>query len=147
MTGYWLNNATFVDARTPGQQVFLYAWKRPDNSSLVIAWTAEGHTAPLQPSPAFTVMDIFGQTNQINALTEMPVLFSSVTLSPSVLMSNVLMALTQNYSVPPVWKHPINNQSVQAGHALQFAVSAFDPNRAPITYSTSPLPDGASLNP
>jgi hypothetical protein len=147
MTGYWLNNATFVDARTPGQQVFLYAWRRPDNSSLVFAWTAEGHTASLQPSPAFTVRDIFGQTNQINALTETPVLFSSATLSPSVLMSNILMALTQNYSVPPVWQQPLNNQSVQVGQTLQFTVSAFDPNRAPITYSASPLPSGASLDP
>jgi hypothetical protein len=147
MTGYWLNNATFVDARTPGQQVFLYAWKRPDNSSLVFAWTAEGQIAALQPNPAFTVTDIFGQTNQFNSLTETPVLFSSATLSPSALLSNVLGALTQNYSVPPVWQQPINNQSVQVGQTLQFTVSAFDPNRAPITYSATPLPDGALLDP
>ena len=147
MTGYWLNDATFVDARTPGQKVFLFAWKRADNTSLVVAWTAEGLNAPLQPDPTLVVMDIFGQTNQINSLTESPALFTSATLSPSVLMSNILQALTQDYSVPPVWKQSLDNQSVQAEQPLQFTVAAFDPNRAPITYSASPLPDGASLDP
>jgi hypothetical protein len=146
MSGYWLNNATFVDSRIPGQQVYLYAWKRPDNSSLVFAWTAEGTTAPLRSTASFNTMNLFGKTNTITALSEDPALFTSTTLSPSALMENILAALTENYSVPPVWQ-PVNNQSVQIGQSLQFSVSATDANNAPITYSATGLPAGATLDP
>jgi hypothetical protein len=146
MSGYWLNNATFVDSRTPGQQVYLYAWKQPDNSSLVFAWTTEGITAPLLSTSSFNTLNLFGKTTQITALSEDPTLFTSTTLSPSALMDSILAALTQNYSVPPVWQ-PVNSQSVQIGQSLQFSVSAIDSNNAPITYSATGLPAGATLDP
>jgi hypothetical protein len=145
MTGYWLNNATFVDARTPGQKIFLYGWSRPDSSSLVFAWAAEGQTVSYQANPSFMATDIFGRPNQSNSLTETPSLFFSSTLSPSALIGNILAGLPQNYSVSPVWR-PVDNQSVRAGQNLQFTLSAFDPNRAPVTYTATSLPEGASLD-
>ena len=76
MMSYWLNGATLVGYRTPGTNVFLYAWQRPDHTSLVAAWALEGQTVPLQSS-GLTATDIYGRTNNATALTEKPLLFYS----------------------------------------------------------------------
>ncbi len=146
MTAYWLNNASFVEARTPGQKVYLYGWRRADNSSLVFAWTTEGQTAPLRYTLPFSATDIYGRPVQVSGLTERPVLFFSTTQTPAAMISNVLAALTQDYSTPPLMQTPAN-QSVRPGQTLEFKLSASDPNRSPITYEASSLPAGASLDP
>ncbi|NQU12221.1 hypothetical protein HQ590_15610 [bacterium] len=40
MASYWLEGSTFVDRRSLGTNIFLYAWQRDDGSSLVFAWRA-----------------------------------------------------------------------------------------------------------
>ena len=68
MTSYWLNGATLAGYRTPGTNVFLYAWQLADSTSLVAAWALEGQTVPLQTS-ALAATDIYGRTNNVTALT------------------------------------------------------------------------------
>src|SRR5260221_13817354 len=82
MTCYWLNGAMLADYRTPGQVAFLYAWQLTNNTSVVFAWAAEGQTVPLQTSGLPQTTDIYGNTNNIMALTEEPALFFSNTLDP-----------------------------------------------------------------
>jgi predicted peptidase len=50
------------------------------------------------------------------------------------------------YGYPPVWA-PIEDQSVDENRTLTFTVSASDPEGKALTYSTGPLPAGASFNP
>lgn len=146
MSCYWLNNATFVDKRTPGGKVFLYAWRRPNNTSMVFAWTTEGQSMPLKPSPVLTATDIYGRSIQVSTLTEEPVLFYSNSSDTSAFLSTVVSALTTNYNLPPVVA-PIANQSAKKGILLQIKVSATDDDSDPLTYSVSPLPAGASIDP
>ena len=143
MSGYWLNNATLVDFRTLGKQVYLYAWRRPDDTSILFAWTVEGQSVGLNSS--MTVMDIFGRPRQISALTEEPVLFTSNSPDASALLTTVMASLAEDINLPPVLE-PIANQSVLTNELLQFAVAASDPDNDPITYSVNPLPPGAALN-
>ncbi len=144
MTGYWLNNATLVDYRTPGQIVYLYAWQRTNNTSIVFAWAVEGQTVSLLNN-TLAATDIYGSSTSVTALTETPVLFQSSSLTASGLLANVLAALPPNLNIPPIFS-PISSQSVQKGNRLQFTVSAIDSNNYPLTYSASPLPPGALFN-
>jgi hypothetical protein len=145
MACYWLNGATLADYRTPGQQVYLYAWQRTNNTSVVFAWAVEGPSVPLNNN-ALAATDIYGKSISVSSLTEEPVLFQSSSLSPSALLSNVMAALPNNLNLPPVFP-AMSDQAVLRGQLLQFAVSATDPNHSPLTYSASPMPAGASLNP
>ncbi len=144
MTGYWLNGATLVDYRTPGQIAYLYAWQRTNNTSLVLAWAVEGQTVSLLNN-TLAATDIFGSNTSVTALTETPVLFQSSSLTASGLLASVLAALPPNLNIPPIFS-PISSQSVQKGNLLQFTVSATDSNHYPLTYSASSLPAGASFN-
>ena len=144
MTGYWLNGATLVDYRTPGQIAYLYAWQRTNNTSLVLAWAVEGQTVSLLNN-TLAATDIYGSSTSVTALTETPVLFQSSSLTASGLLANVLAALPPNLNIPPIFS-PISSQSVQKGNPLQFTVSATDSNHYSLTYSASPLPSGASFN-
>ena len=143
MTGYWLNNATLVDFRTLGKMIDLYAWRRPDDSSIVFAWTVEGQSVPLNSS--MSVMDIFGRPKQITALTEEPVLFATNSPDASALLATVMNSLAVETNLPPVLE-PIANQSVLTNEPLQFAVAASDPDHDPITYSVDPLPPSAAFD-
>jgi hypothetical protein len=145
MTCYWLNGATLVDYRTPGQVAFLYAWQLTNNTAIVFAWAAEGQTVPLMSS-ILAATDIYGTSTNVNALTETPVLFRSSSLSAAALLTNVLAVLPSNLNLPPVLT-PIGSQSISQGQLLQFTVSATDPNHYSLTYSAAPLPTGASFNP
>ena len=144
MASYWLNGATLVDFRTPGLVMSLYAWQRTNNTSAVFAWALEGTAVPLLNNTLPTT-DIYGRSHPVTFLTQEPVLFQSTTLSPSALLSNV-MAELPNLNIPPVFS-TLNNQAVLRGQNLQFTVSATDSNNNPLTYSVSPLPAGASLDP
>ena len=143
MCGYWLKDATLADYRTLGNKVFLYAWHRADNTSLLLAWTVEDQSVALASS--LTVRDIFGRTKQITALTEQPVLFSSNDSNASNLLSSVMAALAENINLPPILS-PIPSQSVMKNQTLQFAINAADPDNDPISYSTDTLPSGATFN-
>jgi len=55
-----------------------------------------------------------------------------------------LVANWVNY--PPVWT-PIEDKTVDENMTLTFAVEASDPEGTALTYSTDPLPAGASFNP
>jgi hypothetical protein len=145
MTCYWLNGATLVNYFTPGTNVFLYAWQLTNNTSIVFAWAAEGKTVSLI-NTTLAATDLYGNSIPVSTLTEMPVLFQSSSLSAAALLTNVLAALPPGLNLPPVFS-PIGSQSVSAGQALQFTVSATDPNNFSLTYTAAPLPTGASFNP
>jgi hypothetical protein len=145
MTAYWLNQATYVDMRSLATNVFLYAWRRADNTSMVLAWVVEGSTVTVATNSTLAATDIFGNSVTVNSLTEMPVLFRSSSSDASALLSNVIAALPP-LNLPPVLA-PLGNQSVLKNQPLQFTVPATDPDNDPITYSASSLPTGASLNP
>ena len=145
MACYWLNRSTYVDMRCPGTNVFLYAWRRADNTSLVFAWAVEGTTVPITTNNSLTATDIFGNSVAVSALTETPVVFRSSSPDASALLSNVMAALPP-MNLPPVLAF-LGNQSVLKNQPLQFAVPATDPDNDPITYSADSLPTGASLNP
>jgi hypothetical protein len=70
MTCYWLNGAQLIGHRALGDFVFLYAWKSANGRSFVMAWCAEGHTAPL----AMKFTDFFGRKMKTNILGEEPVM-------------------------------------------------------------------------
>ncbi|HUJ71319.1 MAG TPA: putative Ig domain-containing protein [Verrucomicrobiae bacterium] len=142
---YWLAGSTLAGWRSPGQQIFLYAWQRPDNTSIVFAWTIDGQTASLSTNSALTATDIYGTTIQPTTLNNMPILFHSNSPDAVGLLNSVLAALP-NVNLPPIL-NPVDNQSVLVNQPLQFAVSATDPNNNPLNYSASPLPSGASLDP
>jgi uncharacterized repeat protein (TIGR02543 family) len=55
-----------------------------------------------------------------------------------------LVANWVNY--PPVWT-PIEDKSIDENRTLTFTVEASDPEGTALTYSTDPLPAGASFNP
>ena len=145
MACYWLNGATLVDYRTPGQTVFLYVWQRTNNTSVVFAWALEGQTVSLINN-TLAATDLYGNSIPVSTLTETPVLFQSSSLSTSGLLANVLAALPPNLNLPPVFT-PTGSQSISKGQTLQFTVSATDPNHYALTYSAAPLPVGASFDP
>ena len=146
MTCYWLNSATLAGYRTPGTNVFLYAWQLTNNTSLVIGWALEGQTVPLQTSGLAQATDIYGRTNNINGLTEEPALFFSNTSDPLALLSAVRSNLVGITDAAPVID-PLPTESVVAGQPLQITVSATDADRDPITYSAITLPPGATFDP
>lgn len=145
MTCYWLNGAQFVDYRTLQQKVCLFAWRRPDNTAIVFAWTVEGQVVALNGSVALKATDIFGGSVTPASLTETPVLFYSTSQDAPTLLANVIANLPY-LNLPPVIS-PVANQSAQIGQTLQLVVSATDPDNEPITYSASSLPAGATINP
>ena len=144
MSAYWLKDATFVGKRTPGQKVYLYAYRRYDNTSLVFAWTGEGQSVNLKSSRS--VRDIYGTNKQISALTEEPVFFSAKGSDALALLGKVMASLNENLNLPPSIL-PISTQSVRNGELLQFNVYATDPDCDPLKYSASKLPTGATLDP
>ncbi len=145
MTCYWLNNATFSTMRAPGEAVFLYAWRRNNNHSLLFAWAPEGQTVTLGNLTGLTTTDIFGRPRSAATLTEQPTLFHSSTLSPTELLNTVLAAVPASLNLAPVFE-PVANQSIPVGQTLQFTVAATDPDYDPVTFSISPLPSGATFN-
>lgn len=60
--------------------------------------------------------------------------------------SETITITVHDVTHPPVLS-PIGNQSVDAGHTLTIQVSASDPDEDPLTFSASPLPPGATLDP
>ncbi|NQU11193.1 putative Ig domain-containing protein, partial [bacterium] len=145
MASYWLEGATFVDRRSLGTNIFLYAWRRANGSSLVFAWASEDRSFPITTSVAPSATDLFGTPISPTQLTDRPILFVSSTLSPAALLSSVMAALP-SLNLPPVWG-PIDNQSVLQSQTLVYSFLATDLDHEPLTYSVSPLPAGASLDP
>ena len=145
MTSYWLNGASVAGYRTPGSNVFLYAWLRPDNTSLVAAWALEGQSVPLQSS-GLTATDIYGRTNTATALTEEPILFHSTSSDAMGLLNAVRANILGPSNFAPVL-NPLPTESIVAGQAIQFTVSATDVDNDPITYSMTALPPGATFDP
>ncbi|HUJ71692.1 MAG TPA: putative Ig domain-containing protein, partial [Verrucomicrobiae bacterium] len=145
MSEYWINGATFVDWRSPGTQVFLYAWQPTNNTSLVFAWTVDGQSFPLSTNSAFTITDVYGRSIQPSVLTAQPILFHTNSPNAAALLQSVMDALP-NLNLPPVMGQ-LSNQTALKSQLLQFSVPAADPDNDPLTYSASSLPTGASLNP
>jgi hypothetical protein len=146
MSEYWLNGATFVDWRSPGTQVFLYACQRLDNTSIVFAWAVDGQSFPLSTNTAFSITDVYDRSLQSRVLDAQPILFHTNSLNAAALLQSVMVALPSSLNLPPVLAF-LGNQNVLKNQLLQFSVSATDPDHDPITYSAAPLPAGASLNP
>jgi hypothetical protein len=146
MTCYWLNGATPIDYRTPGTNVFLYAWQLTNNTSLVIAWALEGQTVLLQTNGLAQATDIYGHTNNITALTEEPVVFHSNDSDPLVLLSAIRSNIVGITNTAPVID-PLPTESVVAEQPLQIIVTATDAEHDPITFSATTLPPGATFDP
>jgi Concanavalin A-like lectin/glucanases superfamily/Putative Ig domain/Cellulase (glycosyl hydrolase family 5) len=145
MTCYWLNGAQLADYRTLGRSVFLFAWQRPDNTSVAFAWSLEGQSVSLNSTAGLNPTDIFGRSITPSSLTAMPILFQSNSSDASALLSSVMSHLP-DINLPPV-VDPVGNQTVLKGQTLQFTVPASDPDNDPIAFSASPLPVGATIDP
>jgi len=145
LTRNWIDGATLVDWRSPGTNVFLYAWQCTNNTSIVFAWAADGQSLPLSTNTAFTITDVYGTSIQPTVLDAQPVVFQTNGPNAEALLQQVLAALPQ-IDLPPVISY-LDNQAVLVNQPLQFSVSASDPNNEPLTYTASPLPSGASLDP
>ena len=146
MSEYWVNGATLVDWRSPGTNVFLYAWQRPDNTSIVFAWAIDGQSFPLSANTAFTITDVYGRSIQPSVLTAQPIIFQTNSPNAAALMQSILAALPSSLNLPPIPTF-LDNQNVVVNQSLQFTMPATDPNNDPITYTSSSLPSGATLDP
>jgi len=145
MAGYWLNEAEGHGYRAPGEQMFLSAWRRPNNTSLVIAWAGEGQSFPLTNPPALTITDLFGSPLQVSQLRDQPILFHSNSPDAAGLLQSV-MAQLPALNLPPVPAF-LPNHTVFKDQLLEFTAKATDPDHDPLVYSAAPLPPGASLHP
>ena len=145
MTCYWLDGAQLIDYRTLGRSIFLFAWQRPNNTSIVFAWTLEGQSVALSSISGLNPTDLFGATISPSALASMPILFQSNSANASGLLSNVMSRLPDT-NLPPIID-PVSNQTVLKGQTLQFTVPASDPDNDPITFSAASLPNGATIDP
>ncbi len=93
MTGYWLNDADFVQEKVlDGSKIFLYAWKRGSNS-FVFAWTVKNHTAPLRSIPNTSFTDVFGNPASMTELSEQPTIIRSPGIKASELINLIEDAL------------------------------------------------------
>ena len=144
MSQYWLTGSTLVGWRSLGQQIFLYAWQRPDHTSLVFAWTIDGQTAPLSTNSALTVTDIYGRPIEPTTLDHQPPLFHSAGSDAAGLLDSVMAALPHP-NLPPVLDF-LGNQNVLKNQPLHFSVSATDPDHDPLTYAVDSLPAGATFD-
>jgi hypothetical protein len=145
MSCYWLNGAKLADYRTLGGRIFLFAWQRTNNTSLVIAWAREGQSVTLSNHTAFTKTDIYGTVLPRNTLDIQPVLIHGNSPNATGLLASV-MANVAPLNLPPVIAF-LPNQTVLRDRLLQFAIAVVDPDHEPMSYSASALPAGASLNP
>lgn len=145
MSEYWVNGSTFVDWRSPGTNIFLYAWQRPDNTSIVFAWAVDGLSFPLSTNTSFSITDVYGRSIQPSVLDAQPVIFHANSPDAATLLQSVMAALP-NLNLPPVLD-PLGNQNVLKNQLLQFTVSATDSDNDPITYSADSLPAGATFDP
>jgi hypothetical protein len=145
MAGYWLNGAEVRDYRTPGGQMVLSAWRRANNTSVVIAWAGEGQSFALSNPTALTMTDLFGHPLQVNRLGDQPILFHSNSPDAVSLLQSVMARLPATNRPPAPAFLP--NHTVFKNQLLEFTVQATDPDHDPIVYSASALPAGAALNP
>jgi hypothetical protein len=145
MAGYWLNEAERHDYRTPGEQMFLSAWRRANNTSVVFAWAGEGQSFALSNPAALTITDLYGSPLQVSQLRDHPILFHSASPDAAGLLQSV-MARLPALNQPPVPAF-LPNHTVFKNQTLEFSVKATDPDHDPLVYSAAPLPPGASLHP
>ena len=98
MVGHWLNRSTAVVQGSKQDRLFVYAVQRPNNESLVFAWTPESKTldmdstkvAALLSSGSVKAHDIFGREFPPSMFHQEPILFRSSSLSPIALAGAVL---------------------------------------------------------
>ena len=145
MSCYWLEGATLVDYRTLGEQIYLLAWRRPNNTSVVFAWAVEGQSWTLTNRTAFSMTDIYGASNQPIVLNSQPVLIHTNSPNASGLLASLMANLPRLNLAPVLTVLP--NQTVLRDQLLEFTIRAMDPDHDPVVYSASVLPSGASLNP
>lgn len=145
MAGYWLNNATAQGHRTPGNQMVLSAWRRPNNTSIVFAWAGEGQSFALTNSTVLPMTDLYGNALQVSRLGEQPILFHATHPDATNLLQAVLAKLPA-LNQPPVPAF-LPNYTVLKNRPLVFTLKATDPDQDPVTFSAPTLPAGAALNP
>lgn len=145
MSCYWLEGATLVDYRTLGEQIYLLAWRRPNNASVVFAWSLEGQSFTLTNHTAFSTTDIYGTTLQPGVINSQPILIHTNSPNASGLLAS-LMANLPRLNLAPVLTF-VPNQTVLRDQLLEFTIRTTDPDHDPVIYSASALPSGASLNP
>lgn len=144
MACYWLEGATLVDYRTLGEKIFLFAWRRPNNTSFVYAWASEGQSFTITNGAAFNITDTFGTALQPGPLTAQPQLFHTNSPDATTLLRAVMNALPRLNQAPVLGF--LGNQTVFKAQPLQFTVPATDPDHDPVAYSAGALPAGATLN-
>lgn len=144
MACYWLEGATLVDYRTMGGQIFLFAWKRPNGTSIVYAWASERQSFTLTNAAAFNITDTYGTVIHPVVLTDQPQLFHTNSPDAAALLRTVMTALPR-LNLAPVLGF-LGNQTVFKEQPLHFTVPATDPDNDPVTYSAAALPAGAMIN-
>lgn len=147
MSCYWLNGAQLVDYRALGEEIILSAWRRPDNTSVVFAWAVEDESfsLPFGVAFGFNITDMYGDTRRPFTLDSQPILFHSTSSDAAAFLQSVMDELP-SLNLAPDFAF-LGNQAVLKDQRLQFTVSATDPDNDLITYSASPLPSGATVNP
>lgn len=147
MTCYWLNGSELVDYRILGEQIVLTAWRRANNTSVVFAWAVEEQSFDLSSGTPinFGIRDVYGSPVQPSVLNENPILFYSNSPDAAALLQSVMADLPA-LNLPPTLAF-LSNDSIFKDQPLRFIVQADDPDNDPITYSASPLPPGATLDP
>jgi parallel beta-helix repeat protein len=109
----------------------------PDGDALI-------YTASPLPTGATFTSQTLSWTPTVTQAGSYPVTFS---VSDGTLTDSESVTITVvNVNQPPVLS-PVGNQTVNEGQLLSVTVSATDPDGDPLTYSASPLPSGATLNP
>lgn len=143
----WLEGAQLVDYRLLGGELALFAWRRPDNTSLVFAWTTEGHSVPLTLNNAASLemTDVYGRVVNPSMLTEFPILFHSASADTASMLQMLMADLPSPNRSPAL--RPLSNKTIYKGQTLRFTAQATDPDNDPLLYSSSVLPPGAVLNP
>lgn len=123
-----------------------YAWTvivaAPANQQVTVSWDVSG--APADVNPYFVELDLqtgdpVGELHDMNVVTW------------AVIQGGALVATTKAFEFRMHLNHPpvlasVGNRSVAENQALSIQLSATDPDGDGISYSSSSLPSGASLN-
>lgn len=144
MAGYWLHGAEGRGYRTPGNQMVLSAWRRPNNTSVVFAWAGEGQSFALTNATVIPMTDLYGNALSVSRLGEQPILFHASHTNAAALLQSVLAKLPA-LNQPPVPAF-LPNYTVLKGRPLVFTLKATDPDQDPVSFSASALPAGAAVN-
>lgn len=128
MTGYLIDGARHLGRRVEKGRIYFDAWRRPNGTNIVFAWTLENaHAVTFQTNQLVRVTDIFGGSLSALTFDELPVL---LTIAPTVPTNQVLA--TAVGILPP---NDLSVATLSAPSALmtwqRFTVTAVITNEGP----------------